>query len=189
MLVAAAALIQPAPLLNQILASLLTLPRHMIIRVIWLEAMQSAKESASRLQIHLFWVMRMSLLPWSSVAVIKIFHSSMRSLIKAAAMPPVWIFQTLAFAPAVFPLSLVTLTAAAALSQRKMRSLAFVFVLHFQNMNFNSDLRGNKRYDTYHFLAICQWNRYHRKACPRTGAISLNHPLRNRAKFVPIISQ
>lgn len=26
-------------------------------------------------------------------------------------------------------------------------------------------------------------------ACPRPGAISLNHPLRNRAKFVPIISQ
>lgn len=25
-------------------------------------------------------------------------------------------------------------------------------------------------------------------ACPRQGAISLNHPLRNRAKFVPIIS-
>ena len=53
----------------------------------------------------------------------------------------------------VFLLSLVTLIAAA-LSQRKMRSLAFVS-LHFQNMNFNSDLRGNKRYDTYHFLAIC----------------------------------
>jgi len=26
-------------------------------------------------------------------------------------------------------------------------------------------------------------------ACPRPGAISLNHPLLNRAKFVPIISQ
>lgn len=26
-------------------------------------------------------------------------------------------------------------------------------------------------------------------ACPRPGAISLNHPLRNHAKFVPIISQ
>ena len=25
-------------------------------------------------------------------------------------------------------------------------------------------------------------------ACPRPGAISLNHPLLNRAKFVPIIS-
>ena len=25
--------------------------------------------------------------------------------------------------------------------------------------------------------------------CARPGAISLNHPLRNRAKFVPIISQ
>ena len=161
---AAAALRQLLPLLNQILASLLTLPRHMIIRATWLEAMQSAKESVSRLQIHLFCVMKMSLLSWSSAAVTKIFHSSMRLLIKAAAMLPVWIFQTLVSAPAVFLLSLVTLTAAAALSQRKMQSLAFVFVLHFQNMNFNSDLRGNKRYDTYHFLAICQWNRYHRKA-------------------------
>ena len=27
----------------------------------------------------------------------------------------------------------------------------FVFVLHFQNMNFNFDVWGNKRYDAYHF--------------------------------------
>ena len=162
---AAAALRQLLPLLNLILASLLTLPRHMIIRVIWLEAMQSAKESVSRLQIHLFCVMRMSLPSWSSAAVIKIFHSSMKSLIKAAAMPPVWVFQTLASRAG--GISVVTRYAhcsSSVISKEDAEAGISSLLLHFQNMNFNFDVWGNKRYDAYHFLAICQWNRYHRKA-------------------------